>query len=130
MAAYMGRDVSKLKNKGGKWKYVPPPRLDLSYFGRRITHEYWGYFSRHSLPVAYSVLDGVLPLHSASFSHAVIPADDTAGQSMLTQGLQVHDGARDAVHSEQVLAIQVRRSPQCRAQLHLQGKLCSVLFHN
>lgn len=20
----MGRDVSKLKNKGGKWKYVPP----------------------------------------------------------------------------------------------------------
>lgn len=23
MAAYMGRDVSKLKNKGGKWKYVP-----------------------------------------------------------------------------------------------------------
>lgn len=24
MAAYVGRDVSKLKNKGGKWKYVPP----------------------------------------------------------------------------------------------------------
>jgi opacity protein-like surface antigen len=24
MAVYMGRDVSKLKNKGGKWKYVVP----------------------------------------------------------------------------------------------------------
>lgn len=26
MAAYIGRDVSKLKNKGGKWKYVPSSR--------------------------------------------------------------------------------------------------------
>ena len=23
MAAYVGRDVAKLKSKGGKWKYVP-----------------------------------------------------------------------------------------------------------
>jgi hypothetical protein len=31
MATYMGRDTSKLKNKGGKWKYVVPqtlPRLE------------------------------------------------------------------------------------------------------
>jgi hypothetical protein len=25
MATYMGRDTSKLKNKGGKWKYVSSP---------------------------------------------------------------------------------------------------------
>jgi hypothetical protein len=25
MATYIGRDTSKLKNKGGKWKYVPLP---------------------------------------------------------------------------------------------------------
>jgi hypothetical protein len=25
MATYMGRDTSKLKNKGGKWKYVISP---------------------------------------------------------------------------------------------------------
>jgi hypothetical protein len=30
MAAYMGRDVSKLKNKGGKWKYVGLPFVLLS----------------------------------------------------------------------------------------------------
>jgi hypothetical protein len=129
MAAYMGRDVSKLKNKGGKWKYVPLPRLALSYCCLCITHTDLGYFSRRSLPVAYSVLDGELPLHSASFSHAVIPADDVNGRLMLTLGLQVHDGARDAVHSEQLFAIQVRGSPQCRVQLRLQGSTCSVLFH-
>ncbi|KAJ4994229.1 DNA-3-methyladenine glycosylase [Stagonosporopsis vannaccii] len=27
MAAYMGRDVSKLKNKGGKWKYMSEPEM-------------------------------------------------------------------------------------------------------
>ncbi|KAF3047277.1 3-methyladenine DNA glycosylase [Didymella keratinophila] len=27
MAAYMGRDVSKLKNKGGKWKYMTEPEM-------------------------------------------------------------------------------------------------------
>jgi hypothetical protein len=27
MATYMGRDTSKLKNKGGKWKYVIPQTL-------------------------------------------------------------------------------------------------------
>jgi hypothetical protein len=27
MATYMGRDTSKLKNKGGKWKYVIPPHI-------------------------------------------------------------------------------------------------------
>ena len=59
-------------------------------------------------------------------SHAAIPADDAAGQLMLTLGLQVHDGARDAVHSEQVLAIQVRGSPRCSAQMRLQGSICSI----
>jgi hypothetical protein len=29
MAAYVGRDVAKLKSKGGKWKYVPS-RLPVS----------------------------------------------------------------------------------------------------
>lgn len=31
MAAYMGRDVAKLKNKGGKWKYMSEQdMLDIS----------------------------------------------------------------------------------------------------
>lgn len=31
MAAYAGRDVAKLKSKGGKWKYVPSPFTRFYY---------------------------------------------------------------------------------------------------
>ena len=31
MAAYAGRDVAKLKSKGGKWKYVPSLFIRLYY---------------------------------------------------------------------------------------------------
>lgn len=55
---------------------------------------------------------------------------------MLTLGLQVHDGTRDAVYSEQVFAIQVRGSPRRRAQLRravfapscCTANLCRSLF--
>jgi hypothetical protein len=29
MAVYAGRDVNKLKSKGGKWKYAPPSFIPL-----------------------------------------------------------------------------------------------------
>jgi DNA-3-methyladenine glycosylase II len=30
MAVYAGRDVNKLKNKGGKWKYVPSIKFHIA----------------------------------------------------------------------------------------------------
>jgi hypothetical protein len=61
MAAYMGRDVSKLKTKGGKWKYVPPSStyLLLSASPRMVLADWFAYGSMVCLLAVSGTSDGL-----------------------------------------------------------------------
>lgn len=78
MAAYVGRDVSKLKNKGGKWKYVPPsfplftsycPRSRETYLRVRLHFDN----GRIDAACGYLVPDG---LYYQAVMHEGILAED------------------------------------------------------
>jgi hypothetical protein len=110
MATYMGRDTSKLKNKGGKWKYVFPHPNDEDI----SLHE-----KKFPSPPRFKPTTPT-PRHATHkkkhSTHRLISphlsrAPPSCVQVPLTLSTQIHERDGNALASGTLLALQVRSSP-------------------
>jgi hypothetical protein len=122
MATYMGRDTSKLKNKGGKWKYVLP-HIHTSISTSLLiptTRTYRG--TKKKVPFSASLQTNNTcttsrhPRKNAlnpplDLSPHVSRAPPSCVQVPLTLSTQIHEREGNALASGALLALQVRSSP-------------------
>jgi hypothetical protein len=121
MATYMGRDTSKLKNKGGKWKYVLPPIHTSISTSLLIptTKTYRGTKKKFPSPPRFKPTTPAPHRATHEKTHSthrlisphVSRAPPSCVQVPLTLSTQIHEREGNALASGALLALQVRSSP-------------------